>query len=141
MAPIVAGGNLEAILARLVEVLGLDAFTPPARRDGFEPAEPRHRMSGRRSQRPRRGSRINLTPYRSFAVPVFFLVGRHDWQTPAVIAEAYFHRISAPCKRLVWFERSAHHPPVEEPEQFNGVLIEEVKPLVAGATDGLCRPQ
>ncbi|HHO47983.1 MAG TPA: alpha/beta hydrolase, partial [Desulfobacteraceae bacterium] len=69
---------------------------------------------------------------RSFRVPVFFLLGRHDRHVPSVLAEEYFHAIEAPCKRLVWFERSAHNPPFEEPEQFNKVLIREVLPL-AGA--------
>ncbi|MDY0349712.1 MAG: alpha/beta hydrolase [Desulfobulbaceae bacterium] len=78
-------------------------------------------------------SRMRLNDrYRSFRVPVFFLLGRHDRHVPSVLAEEYFRAIEAPCKRLVWFERSAHNPPFEEPGQFNEVLIREVLPL-AGA--------
>lgn len=77
-------------------------------------------------------SQLDLTRSgRSFAVPVLFLLGRHDWQVPAVLAAQYFATIEAPLKRLVWFERSAHNPPFEEPEHFNSVLIREVKPLAA----------
>ena len=74
-------------------------------------------------------SALNLRGYRSFAVPVFFLLGRHDWQMPASLAAAYFDTIEAPCKRLVWFEQSAHYPPFEEPRKFERVLVEEVLPL------------
>ena len=62
-------------------------------------------------------------------VPVFFLLGRHDWNTPSVLAADYFEQIEAPRKELVWFEGSAHNPPFEEPERFNRVLIERVRPL------------
>lgn len=60
--------------------------------------------------------------YRSFEVPVWFLLGRHDHHVPAVLAERYFNVLEAPCKRLVWFEQSAHNPPFEEPEKFNRIL-------------------
>jgi proline iminopeptidase len=57
-------------------------------------------------------------------VPMYFLLGRHDWQVPAVLAARYFERINAPVKRLVWFEQSAHNPPFEEPALFNRTLID-----------------
>jgi proline iminopeptidase len=60
----------------------------------------------------------------SFRAPIFFLLGRHDWQVPATLAERYFEKIDAPQKRLVWFEQSAHNPPFEEPALFNRTLIE-----------------
>nr|MBS0021469.1 alpha/beta hydrolase [Gammaproteobacteria bacterium] len=72
--------------------------------------------------------------YRSFEVPIVFLLGRYDWHLPAVLAEQYFDRIQAPCKRLIWFEQSAHNPPFEEPDRFNQVLAEQVLPLVRGDT-------
>jgi pimeloyl-ACP methyl ester carboxylesterase len=75
-------------------------------------------------------SRLSLSSnYLSFRVPVFFLLGRYDHHTPAILAEQYFERIDAPLKRLIWFENSAHNPPLEEPEKFNRILIEEVLPL------------
>jgi proline iminopeptidase len=65
-----------------------------------------------------------------FEVPVVFMLGRHDFQVPAVLAARYFERINAPAKRLVWFEDSAHNPPFEEPERFNGVLVEVLRPVI-----------
>jgi pimeloyl-ACP methyl ester carboxylesterase len=67
--------------------------------------------------------------YRSFTVPIFFLLGRHDWQMPAPLAATYFDTIDASCKQLVWFEPSGHYPPFEEPVKFERVLIEQVLPL------------
>jgi proline iminopeptidase len=81
-------------------------------------------------------SALDLTRYRSFAVPVFFLLGRHDWQIPAVLAQAYFETIAAPCKRLVWFEQSAHHPPFEEPRKFAEVMVAEVLSVASRAAAG-----
>jgi proline iminopeptidase len=78
-------------------------------------------------------ARLDLTgAYRTFRVPVFFLLGRHDMQVPAFLAAEYFELIEAPYKRLVWFEQSAHNPPFEEPENFNAVLTEQVLPVLNG---------
>jgi proline iminopeptidase len=75
-------------------------------------------------------SRLNLSEnYRSFKIPIFFLLGRHDHHVPAILAEQYFDKIEAPLKRLVWFEQSAHNPPFEEPAKFHRILIEQVLPL------------
>jgi pimeloyl-ACP methyl ester carboxylesterase len=66
----------------------------------------------------------------TFEMPIVFMLGRHDWQVPAVLAARYFQRIHAPDKRLVWFEQSAHNPPFEEPERFNRAVVEALSPLV-----------
>ncbi|MBN2224669.1 MAG: alpha/beta hydrolase [Deltaproteobacteria bacterium] len=59
-------------------------------------------------------------------IPVYFAVGRHDWNTPFEITEEYFNILKAPKKELVWFENSGHSPCYEEPDKFN-LLIERVK--------------
>jgi pimeloyl-ACP methyl ester carboxylesterase len=74
-------------------------------------------------------AREDLTRLRRFESPVVFLLGRHDWHVPAVLAAEYFERIEAPCKRLVWFERSAHNPPFEEPDAFVRAMVDVVLPL------------
>jgi len=79
-------------------------------------------------------SQLDLTIYKKFETPVFFLLGRSDWQVPAILAASYFKSIEAPCKQLIWFERSAHHPPFEQPEEFNRVMIEDVLPAATGST-------
>lgn len=77
-------------------------------------------------------SQLDLTDYQSFKMPVFFLLGRYEQQISATLATSYFESVQAPCKQLVWFERSAHNPPFEEAETFNRFMIEDVLPLVAG---------
>jgi pimeloyl-ACP methyl ester carboxylesterase len=61
-------------------------------------------------------------------VPVYLFSGRHDYVTPAQLVEAYYEALSAPSKRIVWFEQSAHFPFFEEPERF----VEELRRVVAG---------
>lgn len=75
---------------------------------------------------------VDLTRYQCFKVPVFFLLGRHDWHVPSVLAAQYFEKIQAPYKQLVWFERSGHNPPFSEPSKFSQTIILGVLPLVAG---------
>jgi esterase/lipase len=43
-------------------------------------------------------------------MPVFFFLGRRDHQVPAETSAAYFDVLTAPSKRLVWFEESRHEP-------------------------------
>lgn len=74
-------------------------------------------------------SRVDLTGTRSFAVPVIFMLGRYDWHVPSVLAADYFDTIEAPEKRLIWFERSAHNPPFEEPEAFVRAMVTVVLPI------------
>jgi len=60
-------------------------------------------------------------------IPVYFLVGRHDYNTPFELVEQYYEMLDAPMgKRLIWFENSAHSPNLEEPEKFADVMINKV---------------
>ncbi len=59
-------------------------------------------------------------------VPVYFFVGRHDYNTPFELVERYFAVLEAPHKEIVWFEDSAHSPNLEEPERFQEMLIRKV---------------
>jgi pimeloyl-ACP methyl ester carboxylesterase len=62
-------------------------------------------------------------------MPVFFFIGRHDHVVAAETSAAYFDALTAPSKRLVWFENSAHEPSVEEPAMFNATMAELVRPV------------
>jgi pimeloyl-ACP methyl ester carboxylesterase len=59
-------------------------------------------------------------------VPVYFLAGRHDYQTPFELVERYFNQLDAPKKEIIWFDNSAHSPMYEEADKFNAVLIEKI---------------
>ena len=67
----------------------------------------------------------------TFETPIVFMLGRHDWEVPSGLAAQYFERIEAPCKRVIWFEGSAHNPPFEEPERFNQSLVETLNSVVS----------
>jgi pimeloyl-ACP methyl ester carboxylesterase len=58
-----------------------------------------------------------------FDIPIFFFLGRHDYNAPSSIAAEYFERLRAPQKRLVWFEQSAHFPFYEEKEKFTAEMV------------------
>lgn len=60
---------------------------------------------------------------KSVDVPVIFMLGRHDKQVDSALAAAYFEDLSAPVKRLKWFD-TAHNIPFEAPEAFNTSLPE-----------------
>jgi pimeloyl-ACP methyl ester carboxylesterase len=65
-------------------------------------------------------------------VPVYFLMGRHDYTTNADLARAYFDRIEAPIKGFYLFDGSAHSPLFEEPERGRQILLQDV---MQGRTD------
>ena len=62
------------------------------------------------------------------AIPVYFCLGRHDYEVPSVLSAKYFDALKAPRKQLVWFEHSSHMPNTEEKDQFNAFMIDTVLP-------------
>jgi pimeloyl-ACP methyl ester carboxylesterase len=56
--------------------------------------------------------------------PIFFLLGRRDLNPPSTLAARYLAALDAPDKGVVWFERSAHFPFLEEPERFRRALAD-----------------
>jgi len=61
----------------------------------------------------------------SLDVPVVLVQGRLDQVAPGAAAVRFHDALSAPSKRLVWFENSAHTPHLDEPERF-GDLVREL---------------
>ena len=76
-------------------------------------------------------SRLNvmeLVP--ALTMPVWFLLGRNDPWVPPETSVAYFDALSAPAKKLLWFEQSGHEPFVDEPDKFNATMTEVVRPAI-----------
>jgi pimeloyl-ACP methyl ester carboxylesterase len=63
-------------------------------------------------------------------IPVYFLEGRYDYTAATSVAKDYFEQLQAPVKRLYVFDRSAHSPLLEEPQEARRILEDEV---LAGA--------
>jgi pimeloyl-ACP methyl ester carboxylesterase len=59
----------------------------------------------------------------AISVPAVFFTGRYDYTTPFVLVEQFYASLHAPSKKLIWFERSAHTPHMEEPDKFQRELI------------------
>lgn len=56
-------------------------------------------------------------------IPVFFISGAYDYNTPWELVERYTNKINAPYKEFIKFEKSGHSPVFEEPERFNKEII------------------
>ncbi len=56
-------------------------------------------------------------------VPVFFISGAYDYNTPWELVERYTNTLKAPHKEFIKFEKSGHSPVFEEPEKFNKEII------------------
>ncbi len=67
----------------------------------------------------------------TFNIPVVFIQGEADWNTPAVLAKDYFERISAPQKVYVPIEDGGHAAIIGNLDQFRAALDKHVRPLVA----------
>jgi pimeloyl-ACP methyl ester carboxylesterase len=72
---------------------------------------------------------VDFKPVRDFQIPVVMFMGRHDYTTPSQPTAQWLEQVRAPYKRGVWFERSAHMIPWEEPGKTLVSLLEYVRPL------------
>lgn len=86
-------------------------------------------------------SRLNLVEaVPALTMPVHFFLGRRDPWIPPDVSVAYFDALSAPSKRLVWFEESGHEPFVDEAEKFNISMLELVRPVIQRAQIASAKP-
>jgi pimeloyl-ACP methyl ester carboxylesterase len=56
-------------------------------------------------------------------VPILMVQGRLDQVAPGEATQRFASSLEAPSKGLVWFEKSAHTPHLEEPDKFRDVLM------------------
>ncbi|MDX9955640.1 MAG: alpha/beta hydrolase [Anaerolineae bacterium] len=80
---------------------------------------------------------VDLNPITAFPIPLFLFMGRHDYTTPSVLAEAWLQQVSAPYKQGIWFERSAHLIPFEEPGKLLLSLVQQVLPVAQAHKESL----
>ncbi len=74
---------------------------------------------------------LELVP--ALKMPVFVFLGRNDHWVPPQHSLAYVDALSAPFKQVVWFESSGHQLFADEPQRFNAVMANRVRPM--------CEPQ
>jgi len=54
----------------------------------------------------------------TYKIPVYYILGKEDWQLPSVLAFDYFDKIDSPAKELILMEEAKHSPMLEKPEEF-----------------------
>lgn len=69
----------------------------------------------------------------AFKIPVYFLAGRYDYNTPSQLAQRYFENLKAPRKSFIWFEDSAHMMNISDPARYQDVIIKTVLQETRGA--------
>ena len=60
----------------------------------------------------------------SVDIPVHFITGAEDWNTPAKLAREYYEFLDAPEKSFTVIEEAAHMVFYDQPEAWEGALIE-----------------
>jgi len=68
----------------------------------------------------------------SYSVPVYYIMGENDYQTPYPLAEELFAQISAPDKAFFSIPDAGHMPMTDNKAEFTRVLLEEIRPRIQG---------
>jgi pimeloyl-ACP methyl ester carboxylesterase len=80
-------------------------------------------------------ARTDFSKVAKLDVPIVMFVGRYDYTTPTAPVVAWYDRLKAPKKKLVWFENSAHMMSIEEPGKVLMHLVQDARPLAVAAGD------
>lgn len=72
---------------------------------------------------------VSLLDDVKFDVPIVIMQGRYDRGTSSQLAAAWYAKIVAPAKKLIWFDESSHMVFEEEPGKLLVSLVNEVLPL------------
>jgi pimeloyl-ACP methyl ester carboxylesterase len=65
----------------------------------------------------------------AFPIPVIFIEGDADYNTPGGPAEQLFNQITAPHKEFVWVRGGDHFIPFDRPDEFLAELVARVVPF------------
>ncbi|NNE66788.1 MAG: alpha/beta hydrolase [Pyrinomonadaceae bacterium] len=71
-------------------------------------------------------NKVDYTDIKELKIPVYFFVGRHDHNVPAVLVEEFAKNLKAPKKEVIWMEKAGHPIMEEEAENFNRLIVEKV---------------
>ena len=66
---------------------------------------------------------LNAEPA-EYKVPIYYIVGEHDWQTPSILTQEYFTRINAPDKKIYTIPNAGHMSMIDQPALFLRTLSE-----------------
>jgi pimeloyl-ACP methyl ester carboxylesterase len=67
-------------------------------------------------------SSTDFRPLEKLSVPVYLILGRHDWNVPSVLAMEWYNKLDAPDKKVFWMENTGHGTLDEDPTHFNQIM-------------------
>ncbi len=62
-------------------------------------------------------------------IPVFFISGASDYNTPWTLVEDYCNKLRSPYKEFIKFDKSGHSPVFEESKRFNTEIVKIYKTI------------
>lgn len=71
----------------------------------------------------------DTSDFLNYRIPVFYICGENDWIVPSVVAADYFEKIVAPHKEIYWIKDAGHIVNIDNPVEYNRVLLEIVRIL------------
>ena len=57
-----------------------------------------------------------------YKIPLYYIVGEDDWQTPVALTQDYIQRIHAPEKKIYIIPNAGHMSMVDQPALFLSIL-------------------
>ncbi|MGL5616854.1 MAG: alpha/beta fold hydrolase [Sarcina sp.] len=67
---------------------------------------------------------INFNNNYEYKLPIYYILGENDWQTPYTIASEYFQKIDAPNKKLYLIKNAGHMTMVDNKDDFLKALLD-----------------
>lgn len=64
-----------------------------------------------------------------YQVPLFYIHGEEDWQTPYSLARTYFDQLKAPTKQFYSIPHAGHAPMIDRKERFNEALFDIINQI------------
>lgn len=58
--------------------------------------------------------------------PVYFFIGGKDYQTNCEITKSYYNKLSAPKKKMYWFENASHDVLISDAAKIQRIIIDEI---------------
>ena len=62
-----------------------------------------------------------------YKVPIIYIMGEDDWQTPYTLAKSYFETIQAPYKEFITIKNAGHIAMIDQPQAFAKALVKTKK--------------
>ncbi len=72
----------------------------------------------------------------SYQVPVYYVLGEKDSQTPIALSTKYFETVQAPDKKLYLIPGAGHAPMIDDVETYRQVVRESVRRAQSLAESG-----